>query len=652
MTSNQIANRANEETARSNRAKQKETNRSNRANEALKTQDVITDRLNYVETGRSNRAKEKETNRANLAKEKETKRSNKAREFETTRHNVASEGLDWYDTNASLVGDVLGFFKPKTKSNFKRGTFGSKVTQNDPSWYNQNRQLVNDVANISFDLPLGTIQEGEYGAYAVSATQLLQRSTNSAASIPGIMTIQYVPGIGPSKQGIANPANMASKLIYAYVRYANSGSRNYEAPDYLLYLLAIDSLYSMIAWGQRLYGIIKNYQAENAYVGIGYEKALGVDASFRNNLANFRARLNVAIQQANRFWVPAEFPLYQRHQWMNLGLWKDYDVDRQTTQVYMFTPKLYHKYDDVNGRLIPVLFSETESGDIRTITLDYYFSVLDDMFNALFDSEDIGLMSGDTLKAFGEGRIAALGDVSENFVIYPVYSEEVLTQITSATIVDVNWETCYIGQDVNGNVLTGVSDASKEYKIMPDTGYQLKPFYIQPSLGVSVYPMKDTAYVYKLKQADMSPDDVMVATRLICLFPKLGFDNKISHVTECGTEICTKFWITHNTTDGLQNVMYNGILPETINNYGIDNSFTDKLSLYSRFDWSPRITIATAAAFGSGPQDANIALGVKDDIKDVHLKAKLSTNSISTLHTVAIQSLLGIPRIGIQSKGN
>lgn len=126
MTNNQIAfwtlehdkaktRRAQQETERSNLAKERETERSNLAREA--------------ETYRSNVAKEVENHRSNAAKEAETYRSNIARETETNRANVANEFIKSTEVNDkafSRLGPILGPVVSRIETAAEQGNSGQQ----------------------------------------------------------------------------------------------------------------------------------------------------------------------------------------------------------------------------------------------------------------------------------------------------------------------------------------------------------------------------------------------------------------------------------------------------------------------------------------------------------------------------------------------
>lgn len=76
------------------------------------------------------------------------------------------------------------------------------------------------------------------------------------------MKIGFVPSIGRTS-GESSPANVASKNIYSFVRFANSGRTNYEATDLMMFLLAMDNAYMYAGYLIRIYGIIMKNDPSN-----------------------------------------------------------------------------------------------------------------------------------------------------------------------------------------------------------------------------------------------------------------------------------------------------------------------------------------------------------------------------------------------------
>lgn len=112
-------------------------------------------------------------------------------------------------------------------------------------------------------------------------------------------------------------AATAAKALYAYVRHANSGSANYDAPDLFQYVLSIDSLLMCHALLTRLYSIAKDAKAHDRYFPKGFVQSLGFDNSFLDSLlgdlAGFRAFINVLATKINAFYYPSQLTYFTRH---------------------------------------------------------------------------------------------------------------------------------------------------------------------------------------------------------------------------------------------------------------------------------------------------------------------------------------------------
>lgn len=174
------------------------------------------------------------------------KRFTKSEEVETTSESTRSSR----NTKSKPNG------RGKRPSSTRQGAERSK--HNDASWYERSLQLVQDAANLS---------------YASLAGARLEKDSNfndnetvrAIPSIPGVMAFRWSPSVGLSIDG-ESAINVASKRLYSFIRHANSGSSNYDSPDLMLYILAMDSLYALHAMGVRAYGIAQYYLLRNRYV--------------------------------------------------------------------------------------------------------------------------------------------------------------------------------------------------------------------------------------------------------------------------------------------------------------------------------------------------------------------------------------------------
>lgn len=401
----------------------------------------------------------------------------------------------------------------KTEGNakFTAGSIPDR-NYNDWSWYAKNEQMLRDAASFSYNRPLGSEMNMERvvslsslfkpsGTNRVMPTQRLASST----SVPGVMNL--VTAIGPGlSTDYTSPINLAAQNIYSYVRYMNSGAKNYDPADLMMYMLSLDSGYAMWNFLKRAYGIARSYSQKNWYYPRLFIEGMGIDFDdLLNNLADFRLFLNTTAARLMSFCVPGIMPLFIRHSWMFSNIWKDSNVDK--AQCYQFVPAYFFSYFEESnggGSLTPVPWAEWESNS--SIYTNQFNPVLkkfadiriyvNSILNSLSRSEDIGVMSGDILKAYGQDKLFKLTAVEENYIVEPTYSEEVLNQIHNATIHYETWRP--------------ILDSVDSWAIKQDVNDQT--ILYNPKLPAFKY--NQTASIINMPWNDVTPANTMVGTRL------------------------------------------------------------------------------------------------------------------------------------------
>lgn len=178
-------------------------------------------------------------------------------------------------------------------------------------------------------------------------------------------------------------------------------------------------------------------------------RAYGGDyADLQNHIADFRALINLFAQRLGAFYVPAVMPIIQRHLWLGLNIFKDHDLAR--SKLFIFRPEIYYVFNNAAGSLdgvkLPLSMKFTD-----------YRDAVNRIINALVSSEDIGIMSGDILKAYGASNMVQLPMIDENFAIEPIFSQEVLSQINGASLLGpiVDIADFKISQDASGHIFFG-----------------------------------------------------------------------------------------------------------------------------------------------------------------------------------------------------
>lgn len=510
--------------------------------------------------------------------------------------------------------------------------FGPK---NDISWYWKNPKMATDAASIPYTYALGSRNHWE---------QLFQVGTNiqegqvtsicaSTDTMPGLMALNV--GITPGfSQDAASPINMAAQNIYTFVRYKNSGASNYDAPDLMMYILAMDSLYACWNWMKRLYGLISEYSPTNYYRPVAYMDANNVDLeNLSANLADFRAFLNTAAAQITSFCVPATLPYNVRHSWIFSNVYMDANSNK--AQEYMFVPSYFYQYDETSSsqggvlKAIPIV----DSTQTTKLTFSALQSIMRNMINALQYSEDIGIMSGDILKAYGQSGLFTLSPVEPDYVVTPVYNDKVLSQIENATIIDYvhtptgtwNADNISITQDPNTNFIM-----------------------FQPILAKQNTIMKGA--IVNQHIAEPTPQDTMYATRLLALGVQKGSD---WYLSAAGSEVvvdATVWYLTTQTTSPVlptsptsplvlaKYTMDEGIAFDVLNEANLNVQLTI-LSVLAAFDWHPIQYLFIDEA----PLTADWKRSFIGCLMDWDKYGFVSTQNMETLHSVALLSEFDVP---------
>jgi len=422
---------------------------------------------------------------------------------------------------------------------FKSEDKGSKY--NDPKWYIRNGQLASDVASLSFNTALGaqvSLDVDNTGDWNAASQPL---------GVPGVLTLNWVPSVGASTGGYS-PINIAAKNIYSNIRSRNSGGKNYDSPDLMMYLIAMDSVYSAIQHLQRAYGTAHIFSQLNRYVGDAYLTAMGfAPESVRANLAQFRAAINMLIVKASAYAVPRAMPLYERHAWMSRCAFMDAPLEK--AQMYIYRPLGFYKYIEATSispagscMIMPCAVEnvrETSSGhqrvSVKTWTVPEWINYVEDLLAALVYSEDIAIMSGDIIKAYGD-ELFRLVAIPDDYSLEIGYSDEVLDQIhntifsgayprtilnnsTEAEVKNVNWASFDIAQNTSigdGAILT-------------------RPQFARcKQLGIK--------HIVDMADKQPTPERVLVATRNMIAGDVYvsadGSNTPYANLTTCGSDIC------------------------------------------------------------------------------------------------------------------
>lgn len=547
---------------------------------------------------------------------------------------------------------------------------GAIAAFNDVKWYSLNEQLMRDVANISYHNPLG---KGDFLYYS-SATQTPGVTSVNTSTVPGILRLNYVMSCGiDGEDSSSNSVNIAAQNIYSFVRNVNSGARNYQAPDLMMYFLTVINAYVYVATLARIYSVAKTYKTENYYFNSAALQALGVPSAsvayWRNNLAQLRATINNALQRLRTFAVPKSMPLLERWLWLATNMFKDSEVKK--SQLYIFVPEFIYVLDWNNAAMEGIKPDYT--------SLDSVAATLKRIFDGIFGNNDIGVMSGDVLKAYGETGLIELGSISEDFHIETKFSEEVLSQIGSARYVGtlgylatsgdyVKYTPVIVQDETTGVISHKMTATAGDYTHLEAVGNSVqKPINANAnSVATPISALRESngSWIINMYKDVVTPGDNMVATRLAPVFKRQhvfdspGVERIQGYVVSCGSEFITTgdmYFITSvagvdSGVTVLQSInLYNSGVFVANSTSSTTTSMTLKdpriMIYYNEFDWAPRAMVVALFATYSG-NTPSLWENVIYDSLELQNFARVDAQALSNMHSVALASEYAIPLLG------
>lgn len=495
---------------------------------------------------------------------------------------------------------------PVSEDNFSPENNCKQKGFNDISWYTRNPGLVESTCRLPFANPVGS-------QLWLNTDKLTE--DKSFLYSPGIFTIRFIPGPGVGTTD-TSPINKASQLVYAKMRMANSGSTNYDPVDLMMYIMAVDSAYTMIAYMQRIYGICMQYKAMSRYYPQAILEASYASPDIAEHMPELATLINESIAQIKMFAVPSDFDIITRHAWMTSNIYKDADDDK--SQLFMYVPMGYYVYNEANGKLDYRWMKQKQTvNDLRV--------VMDDIMTPLFLSQSAGIMSGDLQKAF-PNKLFSISPMSMDYAIDAVRNDNVLIQMMNATTVPANlWKT-----PVHFDIVLDRKNNRLNWRPSGAIG----------SDALTVIPDFDNI-ILNTYSKDVSANEVMEMTRLTTTFGYTLNDEGVPtewYVESCGTEIAWSYEIytfieDTNGSKVLGQRSYHTY--ESVPDTTLQLALT-QVAYLEMFDWHPPVLY-----FGTTSQPY-----IRSNIVSIHLDLDnytlVSKDSIAQIHNVALYSLFGI----------
>lgn len=324
----------------------------------------------------------------------------------------------------------------KADQSFGENYIQSRPRVNDPAWYYLTELSGKAVGSIPFNVFAG--QRLDLGL-ASGITD------NSTQTIPGVLVLNYITAAGKSSSG-ASALNIMAKALYTYVRHQNSGHSNYESSDLAIYILAMDAVYSKYFELKRIYETAMTYDFANRNIPDLLLRAMGANAdNIRANLAQFRYGLNILAAKISSLAVPSFFHLFKRHAIIASAILMDSDSMRG--QFYIWRQHYMRKYvpTSENGGSLQIVQTA------GSYNYDELLEQLEELIDPIISDEDMNIMSGDILKAYGKENCYILPEVDEAATANFIYDENLLAQVENACCEDPDLTS---GTGINGMNIT------------------------------------------------------------------------------------------------------------------------------------------------------------------------------------------------------
>lgn len=429
---------------------------------------------------------------------------------------------------------------------------GSEIpSRNDWKFYAASDQIARDVASLPFNYLGGTpfkiaVKTGPSGTKNVTRIAL-----------PPVMSVDYINAIG--KTSIATEGvNMAAAQLYTAIRQKNSGAKNYEAPDVMMYVLAMREIYTHFFSIKRLIGIVGMYNFYNHSLPDALIKAAGFDPdNLRQNIAQYRGRLNLLARKINSFAVPKYFKMFDRAAYINSFVFGDSDSVRG--QIYMFKNVGYFKWSaKTSDKGTELAFNKLLNYKLTTLSyasLESYLDLVDDLITTMFQDEDVLTMSGDILKAFPDSELYGIAETPEGYTIDIKYDVDILAQIENSNAV------LPAGIYDNETTLGGSDGDQFDVNIRQDNQVITQGFKItSPGVGTNAKaPYGFYLLERVLNSHKNNPDytDVLEWTRLCTVSDITVATSGITvNVESCGLELTLGYTLYFNDFGSNANTLY------------------------------------------------------------------------------------------------
>jgi hypothetical protein len=480
---------------------------------------------------------------------------------------------------------------------------------NDPGWYYSNEQMLKDVASIPMGIPAG---------YPIPVL---------GGYFPGIMTMEYAPSVGITQEG-SSPINVAAQALYSFMTHINSGSTNTEAPDNMMYLIAMDSLFTMYAEYRRAYGVAQVYARQNVYYANRLLEALNWDAEdVVSNLNAMRANINQLAVRLSRFAVPGNMTYGVRHIWMSSKVWCDDDGPK--SQLYAYKLGRIFKWAstkyETGTALENLHLAEFVTGDRDgKFTVSKFNAAMNNLIDELVYDSDIGIITRDIIHSFDNNELTVLSLIPEDYAVIPEYSMEVCSQFQNAVTLGEVLEAAQ-------SKPSGGYDTEHGCDVYQEAGLiKWSPYFTGGNKAT------ETGRLINFRKENVTPSDIIVATRLKSVAKSVFTDatyGKLTGYDAIGSDYLVDFRVWKNAAfGGFTTMLCYSEIPMS------DELGIIEVADVEKFDFHPYQYIFDDTI--SGQYNYKAITG------DVGNYATIDTSIIKLQHQMALLKMFEVPGLG------
>lgn len=533
------------------------------------------------------------------------------------------------------------------------GTFDPKG-RNDLSWYTHNPNLLAAAGNFPFPyrpgmtLPLGTVKATFGGK---------ERSAQVGTKIPGVMALSWMPSIGKSTQA-TDPASILGQEMYARIRAAYSGSSlNADAPDLVMYVMALDSIFSYIAWLKRIYRLLSVWTPDNYVLPNVVLQAMDLTNNSIQSLRSEKTRLwqliNELVLMSRKYTCPAGMDIISRHYWMSDNVYTDESTIN--SQFYLFNLRALYQFanlpmpngDEAAGLQMVSMptWKYTTSLNSQDVTVDSLFEFGQNLIHALDAWDDAYQINGYLRKAYENYPMFMVDEIPQLQPFTPVYEPEVLMQIENSRGVPYGQFIGDLSQmNITQDVMTNAVLCTPGYTVKFGTNKDYEPY--------NVFTLNQTALPPILSVRSDAPTAAqnVIASRLqsVVLSSDVTVVNK--NVTiKCDVQVGTEFpmvWKIFGGNDSgsayLQQATDITDSTDTFGDRHIAGATWGQFMEVDQFDWHP-FAFITYALMGGDSETGLTPYFIRGSVSvfgDTHNITVIAPEDLANLHKVCIYSEL------------